>query len=57
MMQGRAMGKVLRAVSRFECHTCGAMQEFVLHRRDRVDHTCGWRGAGGTWWVHRGAGR
>jgi hypothetical protein len=18
---------------------------------------CGWRGAGGTWWVHRGAGR
>ena len=56
-MHREGLTRKVRTVSRFRCHACGAIQEFVLHARDRVDHTCGWRGAGGTWWVHRGAGR
>lgn len=49
-----ALGRVARDVARFGCVDCGEVQEFTdLRRGDAVDHRCGWKGSGGTWWVRK----
>lgn len=52
------VGQAIRTVVRKHCASCGSSAEFCdLRRGDTVDHQCGWRGVGSTWWIRRAAGR
>lgn len=52
------VGQAIRTVVRKHCASCGSSAEFCdLRRGDTIDHQCGWRGVGSTWWIRRAAGR
>lgn len=52
------LGQTVRTVVRKRCVLCNRGVELVdLLPGDAVDHRCGSRGTGSTWWIHRAAGR